>query len=218
MLKTQSLFFEGIMAELEQLVERIVQKILIPPKRPLKSLRSSIKKKRETNGEPKIKKKFLGNRDIAENNTLLEEPVKTLIQMLFSEVSMHETMKEFKIDETLLPIGMISSSNIGAAHHYLLKIAVLLLKDVDPISNELIGLSNQFYSQIPHKDEPLTINSLKAYKDKLKLLKELKQIELCFKMSNKGQNSLVENYYSLQTKITCFKPESSSFKMIEKYA
>lgn len=62
------------------------------------------------------------------------------------------------------------------------------------------------------------INSFKAVDDKLKLVKQLKNITIAYKLSNSGKNPFNKNYESLQINIKCLEPDSDSYKTIKKYA
>lgn len=149
----------------------------------------------------------------------LDEPLKRLIEMVFSLEIIQLAMLEFDIDESRLPIGKISEVNIGAARKLILVIGKMLKEPtVKPNHEIFIGLSNRFYDFIPHSNKIPVINSYEAVVSKLKLLRELDEIKIAYRWHEKGDNPYRKNFESLQSEIKCLTRDSSDYKMIEKYA
>jgi poly [ADP-ribose] polymerase 2/3/4 len=140
--------------------------------------------------------------------TKLEPSVRGLIEIMFNVKMMQQTLMEFEIDKNVLPLGLMSQCEV-------------LKKETKPNHPLFIHLTNQFCSKIPHgfgEQKPTLINRTEVLSKKIELLREIRQVEIAYKLCKCGANPLNENYTSLETNITSLDPSSKEYKMINEYA
>lgn len=168
----------------------------------------------------------------AGSKSKLEKPVQDLVNLIFDEDMLKQSMKEMEIDLTKMPLGAVSRDTIKDAFMELQQLETALnstdLSDAE--KTKLITVhTTRFYAKIPHdhgnKRAPL-IDSLEGLKLKIELLENLLQIEMVTHTIKQeaGETSLSEEdpldtkYKSLNAKITPLDHESDEFKMVQKYA
>lgn len=149
----------------------------------------------------------------ADSNTptvVLDDKIIKFISLISNKDLFDQTMKQFMIDSTRLPLGKISISQIGKAYKILDNISEIIdpsKKSNEPkmtkpeIKKELAKYSSQFYSIIPYASglsAPPSIESSATLSDKLDLLKTLEQILV---VADKIANPAVTNHYNTYLKL-----------------
>lgn len=159
-----------------------------------------------------------------EKKSKLDPKVESLVEFLFNENTILDTMKEMEIDIGKLPLGKISRKQIESGYEVLEEIESEL-KNSNPSLQKLIEASNKFYTLIPHdfgNERPPIIQDSRLLQKKYDLLGVLGDIEVVANMlKQKGDNfnlTLIEkNYQLLANDIDPLSPLSSEWKRIETY-
>lgn len=111
------------------------------------------------------------------------ESVQQLIKMIFDIDNMKQTMMEFKLDLQQMPLGRLSENQLSDAHKTLSDLNDIIVNAAD--QSELIGLSNKFFTLIPHnlgmRSSPI-INTVDLIKQKREMIDSLLQIEIAYSL------------------------------------
>jgi hypothetical protein len=151
----------------------------------------------------------------------LDNRVQDLMKLIGDIKAMNDTLKEFNIDITKMPLGKLSKKQITSGY--------VVLQDIqDALKNgskktDLAELSSEFYSLIPHdfgRKRPQIIDSPQLLKSKLEMLETLGDLEIATKMLSQSKDLDVHPidsaYGTLKTKLTPVEKDSKEYKLIEK--
>ena len=168
---------------------------------------------------------------LAGSKSKLQAPVQDLINLIYDEDMLKQSMKEMEIDLTKMPLGAISKRAISDAFGELRQLEVALQDATldDAAKLKLVKAhTTRFYAHIPHdhgrKQAPL-IDTLEGLKAKTELLENLLAIEMVTRTIKQEENEDVDleedpldtKYNALNAKMTPLDRDSEEFKMIEKY-
>jgi poly [ADP-ribose] polymerase 1 len=152
----------------------------------------------------------------------LAPQVKELMKMIFDVNNMQMTMEEFKLDMQKMPLGKLSVNQLQAAYEALSEIQNAI--NAGSSSNKLVGLSNKFFTLIPHNfglEKAPVLDTLKKINKKMDLVDSLLDIQNAFAIMNKApktaMNSYDAYYKQLNADIQCLDRNSTDFKLIETY-
>jgi poly [ADP-ribose] polymerase 1 len=152
----------------------------------------------------------------------LNKKVQEVVKMLFDIDTMKQTMLEFELDLDKMPLGRLSSQQLKQAYQVLTQLSELVAKGAS--SNEFIGLSNKFFTLIPHnfgmKKAPI-IDTMEEIKNKTDILDNLIEVEIAYSLlkdeGNEDSNPIDYHYSQLKTDMTPLKHDSEEFQLLEKY-
>ncbi|KAI5359132.1 putative poly(ADP-ribose) polymerase, regulatory domain, WGR domain, WGR domain superfamily [Septoria linicola] len=129
----------------------------------------------------------------------LEPPVKSLMELIFNQQYIEETMADMNYDAEKLPLGKLSKGTITRGYQALKDLSALF---DDPTLAEsehgmeyrhaVENLSNQYYSTIPHafgRNRPPVITEHERLKKEVELLQsltDLKDADVILKAEKKG--------------------------------
>lgn len=153
----------------------------------------------------------------------LNSKVQELIKTLFDVDTMKQTMLEFELDLDKMPLGRLSSNQLKQAYQVLKDISEKI--ESGGSSNEFVGLSNKFFTLIPHnfgmKKLPV-IDTLEEVTHKREILDNLIEVEIAYSFlkqdeDNDDLNPLDAHYNQLKTEIKPLSHSSEEFMLIKKY-
>jgi poly [ADP-ribose] polymerase 1 len=152
----------------------------------------------------------------------LDQRVIDVISLFFDTKEMTKTLAEMEIDTKKMPLGKLSKKTIAEGFETLCEIEKSLKESKD----DLLTLSNKFYTIIPHvfqeKSIPI-IDSLDALKSKIEMLESLRDMETATSLLKSSSNEEDKehihdsNYKKLKTEIIPIEKEEKEFKMILEY-
>lgn len=153
----------------------------------------------------------------------LTPQVGELMKLLFNVQEMKTVMKEFKLDLQKLPLGKLSAKQLQSA-----VIALTELENAvkaDRSKNELIGLSNKFFTLIPHNfglEKVPILDTIDQINRKREMVDSLIDIQNAYAMMLKGNaaqgvNSFDAYYKQLNAKLVLLDPKSEEFNLIQTY-
>ena len=125
--------------------------------------------------------------------SVLAEEVKSLLELIFNESSVSETLTSIGFNKEKLPLGKLSEKTFTKGYECLNELANVLNDRAYPSREQAIrALSNQFYTHIPHISGPQRlhyIDSTQLLKRELKMLDTLVDLEISAKIMKKvGKN------------------------------
>ena len=152
----------------------------------------------------------------------LPAQLQDLIKMMFDVNSMKQTMKDFMLDLSKMTPGRLKRKQLDDAYQCLGQLYKLV--ENGGRNADFIGLSNKFYSLIPHafgtENIPI-IDTQTAIKEKALMVESLLEIEIAHSLMNAErydtENSLDFQYAQLMTELTLLDRTSEDFKLIEQY-
>lgn len=152
----------------------------------------------------------------------LDQKVQDLVKILFDTNLMKQTMIEFQLDMKKMPLGRLSKKQLQEANQTLSDISDLLARGATEA--EFVGLSNKFYTQLPHsfgmRTAPI-IDTTEMIKNKREMIESLLEIEIAYSMmqedTDEKLNPLDCRYKQLKTKLKPLEHDAKEFKMVEKY-
>lgn len=157
----------------------------------------------------------------------LSKPIVDLVSLLFDKSLMSQIMTEMDLDLTKMPLGQLSRAHLEKAMEVLTSLQNLLAsrKKVKPA--KILGVSNQFYSMIPHdfgSQMPPLIDNEELLVEKIRLLEDLLQMEVAARALSKGEAGggagvdPVDSWYrQLNTDLRVLEPDSEEYHMVEEY-
>lgn len=159
----------------------------------------------------------------------LDDRVLNIMQLMFDEKIMVDTLIAFNIDLEIMPLGKISKIEIDAAFDVLTRLKILC--SADGIQHEpktkfkICELSNQFYSFVPHAFDvrrPTKIETPALVNEKWNMLHNLKELHFAYGLIN-GATNVLENpfdecFRKLNTIVEPLGKDSDDYKMICEYA
>ncbi|KAL2916598.1 hypothetical protein HK105_203710 [Polyrhizophydium stewartii] len=158
----------------------------------------------------------------------LEKPVKELMELIFNLDMMNRQMTEIGYDAKKMPLGKLSKANIQKArpgYEVLKRISDVIQNNTSASrSNQLMELSSEFYTIIPHEfgmSRPPVINTLPMLKTKLDMVEALADIQIAANLI-KANNSVTEhpmdvNYRSLMCDLKPIDHSSDTFRLVRDY-
>ncbi len=153
----------------------------------------------------------------------LPDSVQQLIKMCFDTHVMRDTMIELQLDLGRIPLGKLSKQQIEKGFELLVEIMIAVNRMASEM--EFIGLSNRFYTLIPHDFGPYPpppINNLRLVSEKVQMLSNLSDIQLAYSLlstDNDDANiSAIDNCYDkLKTNIEPLDRSCELFAFLAKY-
>ncbi|XP_047140981.1 poly [ADP-ribose] polymerase 1 isoform X1 [Hydra vulgaris] len=155
--------------------------------------------------------------------SILPNPVKELIKLIFDVEAMKHALVEFEIDMKKMPLGKLSKKQIETAYGCLGDCQKFLANN-DP-GSKILDASNRFYTLIPHdfgmKKPPLLDNE-ELIKLKIGMLDSLMEIEVAYNLikgtkDNGAKDPIDLHYETLKTDIKVVDKESKDFELIVEY-
>lgn len=162
--------------------------------------------------------------EINANTTMasqLSPEVEELMKLLFDIKAMKQAMKEYQLDLEKMPLGKLSVNQLQAAYLTLTELEDSVLNG-SPLT-ELVGLSNKFYTLIPHNfgvRKASVINTIAMIAEKREMVDSLLDIGYAYAMmaeADKDLNSFDAYYKQLKAKIEVLDKTSVEFKQIQTY-
>jgi poly [ADP-ribose] polymerase 1 len=154
----------------------------------------------------------------------LPKSVQDLVRMIFDIDIMKKALLEFELDLEKMPLGRLSKKQLQEAYKTLNLLSDLVTKGA--AENEFIGLSNKFFTHVPHnfgiKKAPI-INSVEAIQAKREMVDSLLEIEIAYSLLNDDKNDSDEvnpidsHYEKLKTDMRPLDKDSKEFLLIKKY-
>ena len=147
-----------------------------------------------------------------------------LIGLIFDVETMKQTLLEFEIDLTKMPLGKLSRNQLNLAYQVLTDLQTLI-SNGSPKKNNIIDASNRFYTLIPHAfglEKPKLLDSIDLIQSKTQMIDNLLEIEIAYSIltgrSDDGNsNPLDLHYRKLKCLIESIDSHSDEYKQIEKY-
>lgn len=166
------------------------------------------------------------NDNIKANTTTpshLVQKVEDLVKLLFNVKNMERAMREFKLDLEKMPLGKLSINQLQTAYFTLQELEDAV-NDEKPKA-ELIGLSNKFFTLIPHNfgmsNAPI-LDTFRQINEKRDVVDSLLDIETAYAMMKEGaklnMNSFDAYYHQLNAEIVPLEHNSEEFQLIQTYA
>eukprot|EP01094_Clydonella_sp_ATCC50884_P003615 TRINITY_DN1275_c0_g1_i3.p1 TRINITY_DN1275_c0_g1~~TRINITY_DN1275_c0_g1_i3.p1 ORF type:complete len:1010 (-),score=329.36 TRINITY_DN1275_c0_g1_i3:98-3097(-) len=111
--------------------------------------------------------------------------VQELVARIFDTKHMKRTMESLKIDTAKMPLGKIKKTMVLEAFRVLKQleevIASLSYRDEAQRQQDILALTNQFYTLVPHsfgREDPPLIDNTKLLREKMELIQALGDIEI----------------------------------------
>ena len=153
----------------------------------------------------------------------LDEPIQSLMQLIFNMNEWEASVKEMKFDVKKAPLGKLTKDQIKAGYMSLKKIEDCLNLKLN--KTELEEACSEFYTKIPHDfgmKKPPLIQTTEEVKEKMDLLDALNDIQIGVTLmkEDKGEgnrNPLDIYYESLQCDIKALNKTDPEYSIIEKY-
>lgn len=166
-----------------------------------------------------------------ETEQLINEPVapsqlpvqlQDLIKMMFDVNSMKQTMKEFMLDLSKVNPGRLKRKQLEEANQCLA--GLFMLVENGGRNAEFIGLSNKFYTLIPHAfgtDTIPVIDTIETIREKSDMIESLLEIETAHSMMYAERYSAISpidfQYAQLMNQLTPLDRKTEEFELIEQY-
>lgn len=145
-----------------------------------------------------------------------------LMKLIFDIKLMDKALKLFKLDLERMPLGKLSSKQIDKAEKTLNEIADAIKKKKN--EQELTGLSEKFYTLVPHcfgNEKIPIINTYAKVKEKREIVNSLSDIEHAYSIMIRGNdgklNSFDDYYKKLNANVASINKKSPGYTLIEKY-
>ncbi|CAH8581086.1 unnamed protein product [Schistosoma intercalatum] len=161
----------------------------------------------------------------------LHPALQSLLKFICDVKSMEKTMAEFELDLRKMPLGKLSSNQIHEAYDVLNSLSKLVSSRPSTKQQsqtldrtQILSESTRFYTLIPHDfgfKTPPMLDNKKIITKKIRMLEDLLEIELAYKMlQTKGdskRNPLEEHYEQLHTKLEPLDSNCEDYKLILDY-
>lgn len=148
--------------------------------------------------------------------------VQNLIRLLFDEKLMNQMMIDFDLDVEKMPLGKISEKQIQEAVEVLNTISNLIETESSP--GCFNGLSNKFYSLIPHNfglKHPPVIDTINIVDAKMEMLESLLEMGITHDFIQEqidlDENPFDAHYVQLKAHIRPVDRGTEEFAILEKY-
>jgi len=158
----------------------------------------------------------------------LDPRVQDIIKIFFNVEQIKKTLLSMEIDLEKMPLGKLSRSHIQSGYNVLTSIQDVIRQPA-PSASQLLALSNQFYTIIPHdfgQERPPILQTEEQIKSKIEMVETLLEIETATKMLKNGKEkaeggeaeSVIDKHYKqLHTDIQPLEHDSEDFGLIQKY-
>ncbi|KAJ6635587.1 Poly [ADP-ribose] polymerase [Pseudolycoriella hygida] len=170
-------------------------------------------------GNDDIEKKIT---DQNQHKSELLPSVQELVKLLFDLDTMKKAMLEFEIDLEKMPLGKLSRNQLSEALKVLQQLSDLIKNG--GTSSEFIGLSNQFYTLIPHDfgvERPPVIDQIDTINSKTEMIESLMELEVAYSFlqteTDDKKSPLDGHYKQLNTDLKPISKDTEEFAMLEKY-
>ena len=176
-----------------------------------------------SSGTNKPKKKF--------NNTLSKE-VMELIKLIYDKKMINDNLHEIGYDSKKMPLGKLSPATLTHGLNILKKIEEEL-NNKNPNKENLMKLSSEFYSQIPHdfgfkKMVNFIIDSSEKVKEKINMINSLSDMKITLKIlesadsenaeyENQEEKKLYDCYKELNCDIRSISKDEPIYTILNKY-
>lgn len=175
-------------------------------------------------GEDDKKLKPRMNQD---KNSKLDARLQDFVSLIFDIKLMEEALKEMEIDLTKMPLGQLSKKHIEDGMGVLKQLGDLVNSPAPKASKkaQILGLTNQFYTKIPHdfgtEQGPL-IDNTEILREKIDLMNALIEMEIAtslMKSTNEasGDSVIDQEYAKLRTDLRPLDKDDEEFQMALKY-
>jgi poly [ADP-ribose] polymerase 1 len=152
----------------------------------------------------------------------LPPPTRDLVNMLFDINTMKQTMLEFELDLDKMPLGRLSKKQLQEAYQVLKDLNELV--SAGATNNEFIGLSNKFFTLVPHNfgmNKAPIIDTLEMIQTKRDILDNLIEVEIAYSMLQQDTgnelNPLDAHYEQLKTELKPLDQASEEFTLLSQY-
>eukprot|EP01124_Arcella_intermedia_P000047 TRINITY_DN10024_c0_g1_i1.p1 TRINITY_DN10024_c0_g1~~TRINITY_DN10024_c0_g1_i1.p1 ORF type:complete len:933 (-),score=279.47 TRINITY_DN10024_c0_g1_i1:19-2601(-) len=154
----------------------------------------------------------------------LDKRVQNLVSLIFNLDLMEESLIAMEIDLKKMPLGKLSKQHIQKGYTVLTEIDTVLKNDGPKKGSDLLRLTNQFYTLIPHDFGmgPVTlINSLEVLQKKMKLMETLIDIEIATSLmkadGGEAESKIDANYTKLNTELVPLDKDHPDYQLVESY-
>ena len=159
----------------------------------------------------------------------LDPKVQDLMKLIFNQTMMANQMKELDYDADKMPLGKLAKATILRGYLVLKEIGEALSSPTLVNQTELMRLSSDFYTVIPHnfgRNIPPVISDPQTLKQKLDMLEALAEIEIAQHLMKENKkadeamtvNPLDQKFSSLKlNKLEPMDRNSERFKLIEQF-
>jgi len=153
----------------------------------------------------------------------LDRRVQRLVCLIFNLEIMKESLTAMEFDLKKSPLGKLSKKHIEEGYAVLNEIEAVLKEDGPKKNNDLLRLSNQFYTLIPHDfgvKKPTLIDNLDLLKQKMTLIESLINIEIATSMlqeGSTGDSEIDTSYSKLKTQLKPLDTGDEEFKLVNEY-
>ena len=114
--------------------------------------------------------------------SVLDKRVQKLVSSIFDSDMMSSQLSHMNYDANKLPLGKLTKKHVSGAYDVLKSVASILQEPrTERTRSQLLELSNEFYSLIPHafgSRAPPVIASSEVLKSKLHMIEQLGDIEI----------------------------------------
>ena len=153
----------------------------------------------------------------------LNPRVQDLMKLLFNVNNMQTTMKEFKLDLQKMPLGKLSGDQLKLAEAALAALEEAVYNQSPRLV--LIGLSNKFFTLIPHNfgfEAAPVLDAVAEINKKREMVESLHDIENAYAMMAKARKlpaiSSLDSYYNqLDACVEVLDQNSEIYRMIKTY-
>lgn len=167
-----------------------------------------------------------GDEEVEDNNNIasrLDSRVQDLMKLLFNVNNMQITMNEFKLDLQKMPLGKLSGEQLKSAEAALEALEEAVCNRSPRLV--LIGLSNKFFTLIPHSfgfEAAPVLDALAEINKKREMVESLHDIENAYAMMAKARKlpamSSLDSYYSqLNASVEVLDQNSGIYRLIKTY-
>lgn len=152
----------------------------------------------------------------------LAPQVQELMKLMFDLDTMKKAMLEFDLDMEKMPLGKLSQKQLSQALKVLQQLSDLIKNG--GTSSEFIGLSNQFYTLIPHDfgvERPPVIREIDTINQKTAMIESLMELEVAYSFlqteTDDNKSPLDGHYKQLNTGLVPIAKDTEEFALLEKY-
>jgi predicted DNA-binding WGR domain protein len=127
----------------------------------------------------------------APSQSKLPQPIQDLMKIFFDISQIKKTLLSMEIDLDKMPLGKLSRKHIQSGYDVLTEIQNAI--EEQPINEgKLLGLSNKFYTLIPHEGNPAILRDTEQIKAKIEMVETLLEIEVATKMLKQSKEAKTE--------------------------
>lgn len=169
---------------------------------------------------------------VSQADSALDPAVQRLMRLIFKKEYFVATLSKMGFDLKKVPLGNFSKESLNAGYECLKKLGNLMAntnardREAKPYSDEVTGLTNAYYSIIPHafgKNRPTLISSEEELKDELALVRNLGDAAIASKVREDAQatpgdlNILDKTFAALGIEMEPTEHKSQEFQEVRGY-